>query len=137
MSRRILHRTVHKRTALRTLTSVGFGGLLVAGLITATPAEAAPSVGCESIRWGFLGSQVRTICDGPKRADGSWDREHRIWTPAGYVPRSTYCGTYSCSSSGGYYRQESTQGYERYVVFDHNVLPDEPGWLPTGSVVIR
>ena len=111
--------------------------LAVAGLAPVAPANAAYDYGCESIRWGFLATQWRTICDGPRRPDGSWERERRIWVPAGYVPRSTYCGTYSCSSSGGYYRQESTTGYERYVVFDHNVVPGEPGWLPAGTMVIR
>lgn len=100
-------------------------------------ASAAPGVGCETIRWGFLGSQRRTICDSPRRPDGSWLRAREIWTPAGYVPLNTYCSSYSCSSSGGYYRQQSTQGYEEYVVFDSNVLPDEPAWMPAGHVVIR
>jgi hypothetical protein len=89
--------------------------------------------GCETIRWGFLATQWRTICDGPRRPDGSWERERRIWYPAGWV--RGYCSYYSCS--GGYYREEGTVGYERYVVFDSNVLPDEPGWLPTGSLIIR
>ncbi|AGT14066.1 hypothetical protein PAPYRUS_56 [Mycobacterium phage Papyrus] len=100
-------------------------------------AKADPGVGCETIRWGFLGSQRRTICDGPRRPDGSWERLRLIWTPAGYVPRYTYCGSYTCSSSGGYYREETLQGKETYVVFDHNVLPDEPGWLPPGTDIIR
>ncbi len=103
----------------------------------ASHAEAAAPVGCETIHWGFLGGQRRTICDTPKRPDGSWTRAREVWVPAGYVPRSSYCGTYSCSSSGGYYRERSTVAFETYVVFDSNVLPDEPGWLPTGSVVIR
>lgn len=130
--------TVHKRTARRIVS--GAAAVLVlagTGIGWAGHANAAPGVGCESIRWGFLGSQWRTICDTPRQADGSWMRERRIWTPAGYVARSTYCGTWSCSSSGGYYREESTTGYEVYPVNDGNVLPDEPGWLPTGSVVIR
>jgi hypothetical protein len=93
--------------------------------------------GCETIRWGFLGSQWRTICDGPKRSDGSWERGRRVWYPAGYVRGSSYCGTYSCSYSEGYYREEGTVALETYVVFDSNVLPDEPGWLPAGTVVIR
>ncbi|QDH48783.1 hypothetical protein SEA_WISHMAKER_41 [Mycobacterium phage Wishmaker] len=92
-----------------------------------------PDVGCETIHWGFFGSQWRTICDGPKRADGSWLRARRVWTPAGYVRGSTYCSRYSCSSSAGYYREESTQRFEEYVVFDHNVLPDEPAWMPPGT----
>lgn len=103
----------------------------------ASVAKADPTVGCETIRWGFLGSQRRTICDGPRRPDGSWTRARVIWTPAGYVPRNTYCSRYSCSSYGGYWRDESVQGKETYVVFDHNVLHDEPGWLPPGTDVIR
>jgi hypothetical protein len=123
-----------KRLIISGLAALALIGIPVSG---APGAQADSGYGCESIRWGFLGSQWRTICDGPRRPDGSWERDRRIWTPAGYVPRSTYCGTYSCSSSGGYYREESTTGYERYVVFDSNVLPDEPGWLPPGTVVIR
>ncbi|AOT25791.1 hypothetical protein SEA_TORTELLINI_46 [Mycobacterium phage Tortellini] len=42
MSRRIIHRTVHKRTARRTLALTGLGALAAAGIITATPAEALP-----------------------------------------------------------------------------------------------
>lgn len=132
-----INRTVHKRTARRIVATVAAAVLTGTGIGWAAQAEASPNVGCESIRWGFLGSQYRTICDGPKRPDGSWERVRRIWTPAGYVPRTTYCGRYSCNSSGGYYRDESTQGLEKYIVFDHNVLPDEPGWLPGGSLVIR
>ncbi|MGE2729005.1 CDGP domain-containing protein [Mycolicibacterium vaccae] len=96
-----------------------------------------PQVGCETIDWGLFGSQQRTICDGPRRFDGSWERLRIVWTPAGYVPRSTYCGTYSCTSSGGYYREESLQARESYIVFDHNIVPGEPGWLPPGTDIIR
>lgn len=101
----------------------------------ATPAQ--DGTGCETVGWGlnFFGNwtQRRTICDGPRRADGSWDRARVVWTPAGYVPRSTYCGSFSCTSSGGYYRDESVQEATKYVVFDSNVLPNEPGWLPLGT----
>lgn len=134
----MIHTTWHKRTARRFLAGVAAGAVLAGtGIAWSGHADAAASVGCETIHWGFLGSQRRTICDTPKRPDGSWTRVREIWVPAGYVPRSTYCGTYSCTSSGGYYRERGTVAYEEYVVFDHNVLPDEPGWLPTGSVVIR
>lgn len=129
-------KSYHKRTVRRVLVSMAAGAILGGTGIGHIAHANADPVGCESIRWGFLGSQYRTICDSPRRADGSWERERRIWTPAGYVPRSTYCGTYPCSSSGGYYRQESTQGYERYVVFDHNVVQGEPGHLD-GTWVLR
>lgn len=113
------------------------GALLTPVVVVAPQASADPGVGCETIRWGFLGSQRRTICDGPRRPDGSWTRARAVWTPAGYVPYSSYCSRYSCSGSGGYYREESTQARETYVVFDHNVLPDEPGWLPAGTDILR
>lgn len=131
---------MNKNTLRRTLVATAVGAAAAfTGIAwsTGAHADADPSIGCETIRWGFLGSQRRTICDGPRRADGSWTRARVVWTPAGYVPRSTYCGTYSCSSSGGYYREETLQAKETYVVFDSNVLPDEPGWLPPGTDVIR
>jgi hypothetical protein len=131
---------MNKNTLRRTLVATAVGAAAAfTGIAWSTDAhaDADPSIGCETIRWGFLGSQRRTICDGPRRADGSWTRARVVWTPAGYVPRSTYCGTYSCSSSGGYYREETLQAKETYVVFDSNVLPDEPGWLPPGTDVIR
>ncbi|MEU9805482.1 hypothetical protein [Mycobacterium sp. NPDC050853] len=120
-----------------------FVGMLAGAVLAMTAvgyaqrAHAAPEVGCETTSWGLFGSQLRTICDGPKRPDGSWIRERRIWTSAGWVRGSTYCGYYSCTRSEGYYRSESTQTYERYLVFDDNVLGDEPGWLPAGTVVVR
>ena len=95
-------------------------------------------MGCRDHRVGLPGPHPEAHhLRHPRRPDGSWERTRAIWTPAGYVPRSTYCGSYSCSSSGGYYRDESVQGYERYIVLDDNVVPGEPGWLPTGSVVLR
>lgn len=130
--------TIRKRTALRILAGVATGAAIAAGTMVDTAAARADvGVGCETIRWGLFGAQRRTVCDTPRRADGSWTRSRLVWVPAGYVPRSTSCGTYSCSSSGGYYRGRGTVAYEQYPVTDETVLPDEPGWLPTGSVVIR
>lgn len=129
---------VRPRTLRLFLASVGFGAVLAGGAIgLAAQADATPGIGCETIRWGFLGSQRRTVCDGPVQPDGSWVRAREVWTPGGYVPLSTYCSRYSCTSSGGYYREQSTQAFETYVVTPGTVLPDEPGHLPAGSVVIR
>lgn len=128
--------TFHKRTVRRFLAAVAAGAVLAGtGMAYAAHADAAPGVGCETIaapgllNWG----QKRTICDTPRRADGSWTRSRKYWTPAHYVPVSCY--RWSCT--GGYHVGDTVSRYEEYVVFDHNVLPDEPGWLPTGSVVIR
>jgi len=124
-------RTLRRRIAA--VAAVGIVGGAAVAAVLAPEAQAAPA-GCETIRWGFLGSQLRTICDGPREADGGWQRARRVWTPAGYVPLRVSCSAYSCTSTGGYHRAESTQGYEEYRVYDSNVLPDEPGWLPAGSV---
>ncbi len=135
-------RSVHManfRTARRIVAAAAsvivFGGTAIG--YASGRAAADPGIGCETIHWGFLGGQRRTVCDTPRRPDGSWTRAREVWVPAGYVPGSTYCGTYSCTSSGGYYRERGTVAYEQYPVTDATVLPDEPGWLPSGSVVIR
>ncbi|WP_232005976.1 hypothetical protein [Mycobacterium sp. 852013-50091_SCH5140682] len=124
------------RVVRRVLALIVYGAILAAvGTLWATGAKASPNVGCETIAapgllaWG----QKRTICDGPRRADGSWWRTRQYWTPAHYVPVSCY--RWSCS--GGYSVGDSVARYEEYAVTDATVLPDEPGWLPTGSVAIR
>jgi hypothetical protein len=120
---------------MKRLITAGLAALAVAGLAPVAPANAAYDYGCERVDWGFLFSGYRTICDGPMRPDGSWERTRREWTPAGYMPVSCY-GRYYISCSGGYYYDESTQRLDTYIVFDHNVLPNEPGWLPPGTVRI-
>lgn len=124
---------------MRITATIG-AALSVAALALSGPlptAGADPGIGCEQIRWGFLGSQRRTICDGPRQADGSWLRARVVWTPAHYVPISSSCSRYSCSSWGGYYVDDTLQAKETYIVTDATVLPDEPGWLPGGTDVIR
>lgn len=125
------------RRATPWVAGIAVAGATVMSLSAMPVAKADGGIGCLTERWGFLGSQLRTICDAPRAADGSWTRERRVWTSAGYVPGYTSCGTYSCSSRSGYYRQESTQAYETYPVTDATVLGDEPGWLPTGTVTVR
>lgn len=122
-------------------------GAALAALLLASPdAEASPGLaptgnGCEQVGWGLnlFGNwtQRRTTCDGPRAADGSWTRAREVWVPAGYVRGSSYCGTYSCSYSEGYYRPRTTIAFETYPVTPGTVLPDEPQWLPAGTVVIR
>ena len=68
--------------------------LIALGTATTSQAQTAPSpgMGCETIHWGFLGSDRRQICDGPKQADGSWQRTRTIFTPA-------YVKPFSCTGS--------------------------------------
>lgn len=123
------------------VTAVLAAGCAVAAMLLASPdADAAPTDnGCMTTGRPILLNwiQKRTICDGPRRPDGSWERTRAIWTPAHTT--NGYCsGSYSyvsCSPARSY--DESVQEFERYVVFDWNVLPDEPAWLPPGSVVVR
>ena len=48
----------------------------------ATPAHAIPA-NCQAVPWGFLGSQVRAICDGPILPDGSWMSPRSTLTTSG------------------------------------------------------
>jgi hypothetical protein len=130
--------TVHKRTARRFLAAMAAGAVLAGtGIAYAADVKADPGIGCQTDRWGFLGSSRRTICDTPRAADGSWTRLRIVWTPAHYVPVSCYSSRYYGSCSGGYHVDETLQARETYPVTDGNVLADEPGWLPTGTDVIR
>ncbi len=74
----------------------------------APAAQASPQgMGCETIHWGFLGSpELRTICDGHAKPTAPGRAVVSLWRPAHYVSASSYCGTYSCSYSGGYYVEE-------------------------------
>ena len=102
-------------------------------LISPPVASADEVSGCVTDRgiWLFKGT-ARTICDGVRRPDGSWLRAREFWTPAHYKPLRTNCYGYSyisCTTTGGYWVDRASSGVETYVVFDHNVLPDEPGHI--------
>ncbi|OBI95582.1 hypothetical protein [Mycobacterium sp. 1465703.0] len=121
----------------KTTIIAAISGALVAGALAAAgPAHAAPdpSVGpnCDTVPWGFLFSQRRTICDGPVHADGSWDRKRSIWTPAHTVPITTNCygSSYvTCTTTGGQFVPFTINDQQIYPVTPENVLPDEPGHL--------
>ena len=93
-----------------------------------------PDATCKTEPWGFLGSQRRTLCDGPISSDGSWSRERTIWVPAHYsMPICSNTGgrSYSSYSScyGGYSVNEHVVSNETYPVRPDTVLSDEPGHL--------
>jgi hypothetical protein len=121
-----------KRLAVAALTATA-----VLAPLAAAPAAAAAPVGCETIHWGFLGLDRRTICDSARLPDGSWFRAREVWSPAHQVPMSCSYSRYSSVCSGGYWQPRTSAGVETYPVNDGNVLPDEPGWLPTGTDVLR
>ncbi|WP_186246630.1 CDGP domain-containing protein [Mycobacterium kubicae] len=99
----------------------------------AAPTAGALPRGCESVPWGFFGTQTRQICDGPIRPDGSWTRERIIGVPAHYVNASSSCSSGSYSSHCTYYPGgwvgDRIQSDETYPVTPDTVLPDEPGHL--------
>lgn len=121
------------------------GGALLAMAITATAvgfaatSHANPGVpahagaNCKTDPWGFLGSQRRTLCDGPIARDGSWTRERTIWAPAHVTSYSCYSTpgrSYSSTNcSGGYFVPERLISNETYPVRPETVLRDEPGHL--------
>jgi hypothetical protein len=129
--------TTQTHAILRRITA---GALLAAAITTTTVGFAATShaefgapttANCKTDRWGFLGSQRRTLCDSPITSDGSWSRQRTIWKPASYTP-------YRCSSGGGSSYSTCYGGYsvpereisnETYPVRPQTVLPDEPGHL--------
>ncbi len=45
-------------------------------------------MGCETVHWGFFGSDRRQICDGAKQADGTWQRTRTVYTPSYVKPLS-------------------------------------------------
>lgn len=107
----------------------------VASIAVGAPADghadpgpaAGPTMGCEVVHWGAFWYDRRKICDGPKQADGSWQRIRTTYN-------AEHTDPYSCLSSGdcigGRYNPDTIYGQEAYPVTDATVLPDEPGWLP-------
>lgn len=115
---------------MRAKLAVTVAILGVSGTICGPPANADVQPGCESVPWGFLGTQTRSICDGPIQPYGSWVRFRMVWIPEHQVPVSTSCGTYSCSTRGGYWQNEQVFEKVKYPVTPVTVVPGEPGWLP-------
>ena len=139
-------------TSTARATGIGFlrrsmAGAVLAAAITATGVGLAatsqadagepnfgtpPTANCKTDPWGFLGSQRRTLCDGPISADGSWTRQRTIWAPPHFT--STFCSSFgsghsSTSCSGGYYVDQRLISSDTYPVQPDTVLPDEPGHL--------
>ena len=88
---------------------------------------AGPTMGCEVIHWSWAWAGRRKVCDGPRQADGSWQRIRTVFDVAHTDPLSC---TSDGSCSGGKFHPETIYDQEAYPVTDDTVLPDEPGWLP-------
>ncbi|AOZ61278.1 hypothetical protein SEA_DARTHPHADER_38 [Mycobacterium phage DarthPhader] len=114
--------------------------LMVAATLAAPTANADEDYdkGCAFDPWGFLGSQDRTICDGPRRPDGSWQRGRLISVPSHVNPaRSTCSGTYSVTCTFREKEYVDMRIIEKvfYDLTDDNIPPGEPGWLPPGTEI--
>lgn len=91
----------------------------------AAPTASALPAGCVQQPWMiFLRMTMRTICDSPLYADGSWVRRRLFYAPETYVRMS--CSRYSCT--GGYWLDEYSD-FDEYAVTPDIVLADEPGWI--------
>ena len=116
-------------------TAVGLAATSRADAGDQIPNIPGPAANCKTDPWGFVGSQRRTLCDGPISSDGSWSRERTIWVPAHYsAPMCTGTSSGRSYSSytncyGGYFVNERLISNETYPVRPDTVLPDEPGHL--------
>lgn len=111
--------------------AVAAAALAAAATITAPAAHALPP-NCVQQPWlygGLIGRwTVRTICDGPIRPDGSWDRAREFYADETYVPVRCSWSIYSGSCWGGYWLPVFDL-FDRYSVTPDTVLPDEPGHI--------
>ena len=88
-------------------------GLGLGVMASATPdqvrgvSQSTLPTNCQQQRWGFLGSQLRAICDSPIQPDGSWMRHRIIGVPGHneYPHSSCSSGSYSsyCRDCRDYY----------------------------------
>lgn len=84
--------------------------------------------------YGLRGT-TRTLCDGPIRADGSWERRRNFYADARYVPVTCSWNRWGGGCSGGYTLPVFDTGVESYIVTPATVLNDEPGHLGNAGVV--
>ena len=124
---------------MKKLKEIGFTLVIVASMVGSlfcinqiATARATPA-GCQDDFWFvLLQSTRRLICDGPMQPDGSWNRMRVRYTPRHYVPITTNCYRYSCTSYGGYWVDYSEAENIIYPVnpnAENKPLPDEPGYL--------
>ncbi|QFP95520.1 hypothetical protein SEA_GAUGELDP_37 [Mycobacterium phage GaugeLDP] len=137
--------TKRRRIAIRITSALAAPFMIAAAIVSAPIADAEEKAwpddydpGCDIISWGFLGSQERMLCDGPKRPDGSWTRGRLITVPAHIRPSRTTCsGTYSVTCTHYEKRYVDTREIEKvhYDLTDDTVPPGEPGWIPSGVMM--
>lgn len=121
---------------MRTITTIA-GLAVTAGLLTPV-AHATPPDNCASEFWMLgLRATTRTICDGPLEADGSWQRGRSFYAPAYVTNGWSNCVGGLYYSSCSYTPPVEVAEFDRrevYRVTPTTVLPDEPGYLGTGTL---
>ena len=131
----VLRRHVAGALLAAAFASTGIGLAATAYADDGAPAPDAtaappPAVNCQTDPWGFLGSQRRTLCDGPIAHDGSWSRTRTIWSPAHYTPGMCFGGSGNWRSAicdSGHFVDQREISNDTYPVRPETVLPDEPG----------
>lgn len=113
----------------RVILALAIVVLWLTAAVTFGAAIARATPNCETVKWGFLGSQLRTICDGPTQPDGSWQRTRVITTPAHRTAFQCYGSSFYTACAGGDYVEERVNDRQVYPVTAATVLPDEPGHL--------
>ena len=125
----------HKRPGLLVGTTVVTGlvafmlglGLGLGVMALATPdqvrgvSQGTLPPNCQQQRWGFFGSQLRQICDGPIRPDGSWMRHRVVGFPSIMCTRTLAALVVATAATA-----PSTQaaGWTRWT------RTTKPTWLP-------
>ena len=117
-------------------------GMLVATamLLLASPRACADPLppNCVQQYWLYgLRGTTRTLCDGPIRADGSWERRRNFYADTRYVPVTCSWTRWGGGCSGGYTLPVFDTGIESYIVTPATVLPDEPGHIGNAGEVVR
>ena len=107
-------------------------GIGAATVISAGEAH-ADTPGCVSQFWMYgLRGTTRTICDGPIKADGSWQRGRQFYARSYIAAGNSYCYGSGYYSSCSYTPPRQVPEFDLrdfYAVTVDTVLPDEPGHI--------
>ncbi len=117
------------RRSAATLAAVLIAAGLNAPIASATPEN------CVEQFWRYgLRSATRIICDSPVTADGSWTRG-RAFTAPGYVADGfSVCYSEAFCTFTPAREVAALDVRDYYRVTPETVLPDEPGYVGTGTL---
>ena len=109
-------------------------GMAAGSLVLASESKAVPiGEGCVEDFWMYgLRASTRVICDGPRGADGSWERRRGFFADSDVSNGYSYCSRYSCTFTPPKFVPK-LEVIDRYWVTDATVLPDEPGYIESAE----